>query len=351
MSEQTTDQPTGVPAPQPAQHAADGDPAAAAADGSAPDVWVAPTVRADLLSWLLAALWGGNPAAIKLSLEYAHPLRLALLRLLIAVATMTVAAFLFKVRLLPAHRREALFLIAVGLLMAAHTASGYYGHHHTSVGHASALFGANPIFAMLLAHFFIPGDRLHPRGVLGMAIVYAGVLVLFSQHFAGEGETLTGDLLMAVSSFTLAARQIAVARLVQRTEPVRIVFWETLVAIPFFVAGVLLVENDTWRWHWELLIALAYPGFVLFGLGIILNTLLLRRYIPSRILATQMVIPVFGVICGWAFFNEPIGWELAVTVVLVAIGVAVSPRWPLPMRSSATAKQAAGDDGEEEGGE
>lgn len=346
MSEQTANQPTGAPAPQPAPQPAQ-DPAAAPdaaalLDGSAPDVWVAPTARADLLSWVLAALWGGNPAAIKLSLEYAHPLRLALLRLLIAVFTMVVAALFFKVRLLPT-RREALFLFALGLLMAAHTASGYYGHMHTSVGHASALFGANPIFAMLLAHFFIPGDRLHPRGVLGMAIVYAGVLTLFSQHFAGEGETLTGDLLMTASSFALAARQIAVARIVQRTDPVKIVFWETLVAIPFFAVAMLIVEHDVWRWHWELLIALAYPGFVLFGLGIILNTLLLRRYIPSRILATQMVIPIFGVICGWLFFNEPIGWELSVAVVLVAIGVVISPRWPLPMRTTTAPPPATED--------
>lgn len=318
MSEQTTGQP--LP------------------DGSEPDVWVAPTGRADALSWLLAALWGGNPAAVKLSLDYAHPLHLALLRLIIAVLTMGVAALFLKVRLLPT-RREALFLLAIGLLMAAHTAAAYYGHRHTSVGHASALLGANPIFAMLLAHFFIPGDRLHHRGVLGMVIVYAGVLVLFSQHFAGEGETLTGDLLVTAASFTLAARQIAVARLVQRTDPVRIVFWETLVAIPFFVVAVLLAETDSLRWHWELLVSLAYPGFVLFGLGYVLNTMLLRRYIPSRILATQMVIPIFGVICGWAFFNEPIGWELAVAVVLVAIGVVVSPRWPLPMRDSTAARK------------
>lgn len=308
-------------------------------DGSEPDVWVAPTGRADALSWLLAALWGGNPAAVKLSLDYAHPLHLALLRLIIAVLTMGVAALFLKVRLLPT-RREALFLLAIGLLMAAHTAAGYYGHEHTSVGHSSALLGANPIFAMLLAHFFIPGDRLHPRGVLGMAIVYAGVLVLFSQHFAGEGETLTGDLLMTAAAFTLAARQIAVARLVQRTDPVRIVFWETLVAIPFFVIAVLVAETDPLRWHWELLVSLAYPGFVLFGLGYVLNTMLLRRYIPSRILATQMVIPIFGVICGWALFNEPVGWELAVAVVLVAIGVVVSPRWPLPMRDSTAARKS-----------
>ena len=301
-------------------------------DGSEPGVWVAPTLRADLLSWGLAALWGGSPAAVKLSLEHGHPMRLALLRLLIAVLTMIAADRIMGVRLRPT-RREAAYLGALGLLLAGHTAASYYGHDLTSVGHASALLGSNPIFAMLLAHFFIAGDRLNLRGVLGAVIVYAGVLTLFSQHFAGEGETLLGDLLMIIASLTIAVRQISVARLTQWIHPVKVVFWETLAATPIFVVAAIVIETDRWTWHWELLIALLYQGFLMFGLGLFLNTHLMQRYMPSRILATQMMIPLFGVVFGWALFGEPIGWELAVAVALVVIGVLVSPRWPLPMRS------------------
>ncbi len=320
-------------------------------DGSEPGVWVAPTLRADLLSWGLAALWGGSPAAVKLSLEHAHPMRLAMLRLLIAVATMIIADRIMGVRLRPT-RREAAWLGALGLLLAGHTAASYYGHDLTSVGHASALLGSNPIFAMLLAHFFIAGDRLNLRGALGIVIVYAGVLVLFSQHFAGEGESLLGDLLMIIASLTIAVRQISVARLTQWIHPVKVVFWETLVATPFFVVAALLIETDRWTWHWELLIALLYQGFLMFGLGLFLNTHLIQRYMPSRILATQMMIPIFGVVFGWALFGESIGWELAVAVALVVIGVVVSPRWPLPMLAPQPQEEAAAeppptDDGEQ----
>lgn len=300
---------------------------AARPDGSQPGVWVEPSIRADLLSWWVAALWGGSPAAVKLSLEHAHPLRLAMLRLLIAVVVMFVADRLLRVQLRPT-RREAVFLSALGLLLAGHIAASYYGHGHTSVSHAAVLIGSNPIFAILLAHFLIPGDALTWRSVLGMAIVYAGLIVLFSQHFAGEGETLTGDLLMLTASAGIAIRQVSVARLTQWIHPIKIVFWETFVALPFFVVAVLVVETDHWTWHWELLIALIYQGFLMFGLGMIVNTQLLQRYLPSRILATQMMVPIFGVLFGWAIFGDAVGWELGAAIVLTSMGTIVSPRRP-----------------------
>ena len=320
-------------------------------DGSQPGVWVEPSVQADLLSWGLAALWGGSPAAVKLSLEHMHPLRLAMLRLLVAAATTFIAALLLRVQLRPT-RREAPFLAALGLLLAGHIAASYYGHHHTSVSHAAVLLGANPIFAMLLAHFFIPGDPLTRRSVLGMAIVYAGLIVLFSQHFGGEGETLTGDLLMTGASASIAIRQVSVARLTQWIHPVKVVFWETFIALPFFVIAVLVVETDHWTWHWELLIALIYQGFLMFGLGLILNTQLLQRYLPSRILATQMMIPIFGILFGWALFGDAVGWELWAAIVLTTLGAVVSPRRPFAMPTNLPALRRRGNgDGNGDGNE
>ena len=321
-------------------------------DGSEPGVWVEPSVRADLLSWGLAALWGGSPAAVKLSLEHAHPLRLAMLRLLIAAAVMFIADRLLRVQLRPT-RREAPLLGALGLLLAGHIAASYYGHDHTSVSHASVLLGANPIFAMLLAHFFIPGDTLSTRSVLGMAIVGSGLIVLFSQHFSGEGETLTGDLLMIAASTSIAVRQVSVARLTQWIHPIKVVFWETFVALPFFVVAVLAAEADHWAWHWELLIALIYQGFLMFGLGLILNTQLLQRYLPSRILATQMMIPIFGVLFGWALFGDAVGWELGAAIALTTLGTIVSPRRPFSVAANFPAirrRGAGGNGGGEEGG-
>ena len=325
MAQQDLEQPAGEGAPP---------------DGSKPGVWTEPTARAELLSWGLAALWGGNPVAVKLSLEHAHPMRLAMLRLIIAWATILVAGVIAGSPVRPT-RREALLLLPLGLLFAGHAAASYYGHHLTSVGHASVLLGSNPIFAMTLAHFFIPGDRFTPRSVLGMIIAYVGLIVLFSQHFSGEGETLTGDLLMIVASLTIAIRQIAVARMAQRTDPVEIVFWETLVATPFFVAAALLIETNSWVFHWELLIALVYQGYLMYGLGLTLNSQLLQRYLPSRILATQMTIPIFGVIFGWLAFGESVGWELGAAVALVALGTIVSPRRPFPIRQRPQANNPA----------
>ena len=180
--------------------------------GHPPYAWQEPTLRGDIISWTLAALWGGSPVAIKLSLEDNHPLRVGALRLAVGAGVVLLQAIVLRRSLLP-HGRDWLQLLLMGLLFAGHTAAVHYGTLHTSASHSAVIFGTNPAIAMLLAHFLIPGDQLGRRSVAGTIIVYSGLLVVFSRHFSDPGVEVSGDFVMLVAAATLAVRQVSVARL------------------------------------------------------------------------------------------------------------------------------------------
>lgn len=299
-------------------------------DGSEPGVWVEPTVRADLISWGLAILWGGAPVAVKLSLENNHPLRVATLRLAVGAVMLLIAEFTGHASLRP-RRDDWIPLLLAGLLFAGHTAAVHYGTHHTSAAHSAVIFGINPAISMALAHFLVPGDRMDRRAVLGSIVVYGGLIVVFVRHMTGEGAEPLGDLVMLVAAATLAVRQISVTLLSQRLNPIKIVFYEVAIALPIMLAATFAFETSSWEWHWELAIAAVYNGVLMSGTGLLINTRLLQRYRPSRILSQQMVIPVFGVLFGWLILGDEVGWELAIGAAVIVIGFAISPRRPFPV--------------------
>lgn len=295
--------------------------------GHPPWEWEEPTLRGDITSWTLAALWGGSPIALKQSLEGNHPLRVGALRLAVGAAVVLLQAIVLRKSLLP-HGRDWLQLLLMGLLFAGHTAAVHYGTLHTSASHASVIFGINPAIAMVLAHFLIPGDRLGRRSVAGTVIVYSGLIVVFSRHFSDPGVEVTGDFVMLVAAAALAVRQVSVARLSQHIEPVKIVFWEVLIALPVMFAAAMAFDDGLVEWHSELLVAMIYNGVLMAGTGLVVNTRLLQQFKPSRILSQQMVIPIFGVLFGWAILDEPVGVELGIGLAIVLVGFAISPRRP-----------------------
>ena len=235
----------------------------------------------------------------------------------------------------------------MGLLFAGHTAAVHYGTDHTSASHAAVIFGTNPAIAMVLAHFLIPGDRLGRRSVAGAIIVYAGLLVVFSRHFSDPGAEVTGDIVMLVAAAALAVRQVSVARLSQHIEPVKIVFWEVLLALPLMMGAAFAFDEGLGDWHTELLVAMIYNGVLMAGTGLVVNTRLLQQFKPSRILSQQMVIPIFGVLFGWMILDEPIGIELGIGMAVVLVGFAISPRRPFGVQDEKpTTTEPAADEAE-----
>ena len=128
---------------------------------------------------LLAALWGGNPTAIKAGLDDAGPLRLAGYRF-IAGGLVTIAwAVYTKQSMLPA-RSEFRALIGLGVLFIAQIAFMNFGQDHTTAAHGVVINTTFPLWTGVIAHFFVPGDRLSAGRTVGTLIAYGGVVAIFA---------------------------------------------------------------------------------------------------------------------------------------------------------------------------
>jgi drug/metabolite transporter (DMT)-like permease len=289
---------------------------------------------------LLAFLWAGNPIAIKIGLPDAPPIRQAWMRFLLGGLTVLGWAWMTGTPL-RIQRREIRPLLVLGLLFTVQIALLNLGVNYTSAGHVSILINAYPIYTVLLAHFFVPGDRLSGGRATGVLIAYAGIVLLFSSQFSPGSASLLGDLLTSGSAFLLGVRMVYLNRAVQRIEPVKLLLAQVTFSIPCYLLVSRLFEGGhPYRWTWTLLGALVFQGLVVAGFNFIVNLQLLRTYKPSGLAAYFLTTPLFGVLQSWLILGEALGVRLLISAALVVSGIALASRpSALPARRRTVAPQ------------
>jgi drug/metabolite transporter (DMT)-like permease len=129
------------------------------------------------------------------------------------------------------------------------------------------------------------------------------------------------------SAVLLGARQIYLSHFSQGIAPARLLMTQSVSSVVVFGIAGWLLESGAISWSGEFIAALLYQGVVIGGFGFIGNTWLLKRYLPSRVAATMLLAPIFGVIWSWVILGESVGLELALGVALLFVGSAIV-QWP-----------------------
>jgi drug/metabolite transporter (DMT)-like permease len=287
-----------------------------------------------LISLFLAALWGGNPIAVKVALADAPPLRLAWMRFLIGGVTILAwALWTRRAGLFTLRRGEWRVIWSLGLLFAVQIGLMNYGIALTSAAHGTVLLNAYAVHTVVLAHFFIPGDRLTVAKLLGVLVAYGGLVVLFGRDFSLEGGTLLGDLVVSASALLLGERIVYMARAVQKLDPVKLLIGQSAIGTAFFLLASLVWESGTpTRYTPTLATSLFYQGVVVAGFNFLVNTWMLQIYRPSVLASTALTTPIFGLLIARAITGDPLTPALLLSGAMVALGIGITTwRWrPTP---------------------
>jgi len=152
--------------------------------------------------------WAAAFAGIRAGLESYDPGELALLRLIIASATLALYAAVVRMRLPETRDLPAIF--AAGLLAFALYHVGLnFGELTVSAGAASLLINTAPIFTALLATAFL-GERLKTVGWIGMIVSFVGAALI------SVGEADSHGLDLGAMPILLAAVSVSVYLVIQR---------------------------------------------------------------------------------------------------------------------------------------
>ena len=150
----------------------------------------APTISP--LAWALilclSALWGGSYFFAGIAVAELPPLTIVTLRVGIAALLLLFLRPLLGVAL-PTGRTVWLAFFAMGLLNNAIPFSLIvWGQTQIASGLAAIMNATTPLFAVLVAHALTDNEKLTPAKALGLAIGFAGVVVLIGAGaFTGVG--------------------------------------------------------------------------------------------------------------------------------------------------------------------
>ncbi len=293
---------------------------------AAPSAPPSPSVRIRsldiVLLIVLAIAWGSAYIFIREGIVYgASPILFAAVRYALSAAAFAGLA---------AGRREAwprrgaaAASAAIGgtLVIGAYGGFLYWGEQYTTGGYASVLSCTAPILTVAFAYTLLPSERLGPRSLIGLALGFAGTIVLVVPELAGgpigtwEGPPFLIAAFVCATSGTVLLRRYGGGPQGQ---------WQ--IGVQFAVAALLLgavslvvpgrpALPTTWAVLGSLvaLVALSSVG------GYLAYYTLHHRVGPVRANTVAYLLPLVGIALGSGFFAEPItGFEIVGFLIVLA---------------------------------
>lgn len=281
------------------------------------------TFSSVLFALSLCALWGGTIPAVKISLQGLPPVAVALCRFSIALVCLLFFCVVTRTTWqLPGGFHKALILFS--LIFVAQFSFLYLGIQLISASRSVVILHTFPLFVALLAHFFIPNDRLNWWKVMGLVLAFLGIFLVFVEPSVtgGSTKTLTGNLLVLVGAFLLGTLMIYIKFLVRDLSAFQITVWQMIYGVPlFFLLSFSLERGAAYELTAAVVAALVYQGVVVAGFCFVAWIYLMKRYAASKLNAFQFSTPIFGVILSWMILGETVSPTLLAGVSLVAGGI------------------------------
>ncbi|MBD3894467.1 DMT family transporter [Halomonas sp. ML-15] len=208
-----------------------------------------------------------------------------------------------------------------------------WGQQRIDSGLAGILMAAMPLVTLVLAHFFIDGERLARHRVVGFVVGFAGIVVLIGPaalaELGGQGETLIAQLAVLGASICYAVNTIVARRKpasdVYATSAV-VLGMAMLLTLPMALAPVWSVALPMPDPSAAALWAVVLLGVMSTAAGSVVYFKLIAAAGPTFLSLINYLIPLWAVMIGTLFMAERLAWNHLLALVLILLGVAVSQR-------------------------
>ena len=273
---------------------------------------------------IIAMIWGGNMAFVKLAIRDIAPLFMAAIRSLVAAGCLCIwmkakGLALFPSRVIVFHGFVAgvLFGTEFGLI--------FVGLKYTLASRGSVILYVAPFAAAIGAHFFLVDDRFNRWKGLGLVLAFGGIIVLFLKDLGTFSfQALPGDILFLIAGAAWGGTTVYIKKyLAVRADPLQVLFFQLLFSAPFLFGLSLVFEGQVVTGFSPLTaFSMFYQCIIVAFLSYLAWFVLVSRYPVSLLHAFSFFTPVFGVIIsGILILGEAISPNLVLALMMVSAGM------------------------------
>ncbi|RZS41130.1 drug/metabolite transporter (DMT)-like permease [Herbihabitans rhizosphaerae] len=269
-------------------------------------------------------LWASSFVVIRDATNHLHPGAMALGRMF----TASVVLVLFLV-----IRREGLpgrgawpgILISGVLWFGGYMIVLNWGEQLVDAGTAAMIVNVGPMLMALLGGWLL-GEGFPPRLFAGIAVSFAGAIVVGFSMSGGEEASALGVVLCLLAAASYAAGVVAQKPALRHASPLQATTFGCVIGmiacLPF--AGQLVSQvADAPA---SAVLGTVYLGVFPTALAFTTWAYALHRTTAGKMGSTTYVVPAIVVIMSWIFLDEVPGWLSLAGGALCLVGVAVS-RW------------------------
>ena len=284
---------------------------------------------------LLCVLFGLNAVAVKYAFSGFGVYSSACIRFGIAALVIALWAWLTgrSFRLQPGQARH---LLVYSALFSVQLSLFYAGLERTYASRGTLLVNLLPFIVLVLAHFFIPGDRVSPRKLAGLLLGFSGVVCVFNGDSGLAGRVRSGDIFVLMATTIWACNIVYLKRVIDTFAAFHIVLYSMLLSLPLFGLEALVFDDAALKTpSLPATLALLYQTFVTAAFGFIAWNHLLKKFGAVNLHSFVFIMPLVGVACAHLALDEPVTPRLLLALALIVGGLVVIHFKP-PQRSKPT---------------
>lgn len=280
-----------------------------------------------LFPLMTSVLFSGSYIAGKYTTLDLGPLTTTLLRYLVALLFLSLLLLHYKRGALVLRPRDVVPAVLLGLF-------GIVGYHYffflslryTDVANTAIINALSPVLTSVAAALAI-GERLGRRNYVGVAMAFAGVLLLLSR---GDVDMILavgfnkGDLLMLLSVVSWMVYALLIRTMLDRYSGFTLTFYATLFGVLMLIGlaplegplgGIGAISSTS-------LVSVLYMGICGSGLGYLLYNLSIREIGPTRTSSfVYSVIPIIVAGLAWLFFRQAITPIMVASTIFILSGL------------------------------
>jgi drug/metabolite transporter (DMT)-like permease len=271
---------------------------------------------------VLGTLWGGSFLFMRMAAPEFGPVALIAMR--VSIASLFLLPLLLRAGLAPQLVEHAPGLFVVGIINSAIPFCLFaFATLSLSAGFTAVINAVAPLFTAVVAFVWL-GERLSRLAVFGLAVGFAGVVLLVSDKLGFNG----GAAALGIAAGMLASFSYGIAANYTRVKFTGVGSLE-LATGSQLAASILLLPLCFWFWpsttpsmsSW---VAVLVLGVVCTGVAYILFFRLIARLGPSKAITVTFLVPLAAMIFGALFLNEQITVEMLVGCGLILLGTALA---------------------------
>jgi drug/metabolite transporter (DMT)-like permease len=280
---------------------------------------------------VLGFLWGSSYLWIKIGLESLPPLTLIAGRLVLGGAFLAIVVAVAR-QPLPREPRQYghLLVMAIVNIILPFTLITV-GEQSIDSALASILNATVPLTVIVLAPLFLPDERITLPRIAGLALGFAGVVLLVAPDLVNLSDAdLTGELMMVGSSVCYGIGNVYAKRNVHGLRPMIPALFQVTFAAVIAVVLALVVDQPIGRVNPapEAIVAVAWLGILGSGFAYLCYFTILATWGATRTSMVAYLLPVVGIALGAAVMHDPVTINRIAGTGLIIAGIALVTSGP-----------------------